>query len=479
MKIAIVLFFLVIAFVMLGLLFASKPYFNQKSPSRPSIYWPLALGLNALAIFLFALHLALAQDLVTPSFIGTVANSVLISALLFQAIFFRCLRTKINSKLPTGAIFISLIFGVVFEAFKMQTDANGRMVAVGCFMLPIIGWQIFEIFKSTRASTSHQLSFLLYTTVIEFVLTAIRVAVAAQTPSPLISVEQASILLVVVTWVLLAAQVLGYSAMNGYWAEHIAKQSLLLENDNIRVNKSLAEQAKLINDLSRLNKMTSAGALTASIAHELSQPIQSLSLNVELIHQLSTESTASKSQMIAETSAHMLEDINRAVNIISTLRNVFTSEKNPTENIFLSSQLEKLNPLLLSQSTKLSIAVKVNLDSKSQISANSSELQQVVLNIFNNACDALNNYDIIDKQISIQTYDSGNWVYCRVEDNGPGIAIEERDAVFVILKSNKQTGMGIGLWLCKHIVERNHGNLWVETSPLGGAALVMRFPAVS
>jgi signal transduction histidine kinase len=320
---------------------------------------------------------------------------------------------------------------------------------------------------------------LLYTTVIEFVLTAIRVAVAAQTPSPLISVEQASILLVVVTWVLLAAQVLGYSAMNGYWAEHIAKQSLLLENDNIRVNKSLAEQAKLINDLSRLNKMTSAGALTASIAHELSQPIQSLSLNVELIHQLSTESTASKSQMIAETSAHMLEDINRAVNIISTLRNVFTSEKNPTENIFLSSQLEKLNPLLLSQSTKLSIAVKVNLDSKSQISANSSELQQVVLNIFNNACDALNNYDIIDKQISIQTYDSGNWVYCRVEDNGPGIAIEERDAVFVILKSNKQTGMGIGLWLCKHIVERNHGNLWVETSPLGGAALVMRFPAVS
>jgi ABC-type uncharacterized transport system permease subunit len=51
MKIAIVLFFLVIAFVMLGLLFASKPYFNQKSPSRPSIYWPLALGLNALAIF--------------------------------------------------------------------------------------------------------------------------------------------------------------------------------------------------------------------------------------------------------------------------------------------------------------------------------------------------------------------------------------------------------------------------------------------
>ena len=87
MKIAIVLFFLVIAFVMLGLLFASKPYFTQQAPSRPSLYWPLALGLNALAIFLFALHLAVAKDLETPSLIATLANSILISALLFQASF--------------------------------------------------------------------------------------------------------------------------------------------------------------------------------------------------------------------------------------------------------------------------------------------------------------------------------------------------------------------------------------------------------
>jgi signal transduction histidine kinase len=476
MKIAIVLFFLVIAFVMLGLLFASKPYFTQQAPSRPSLYWPLALGLNALAIFLFALHLAVATDLENPSLIATLANLILISALLFQAIFFRSLRTRIDTKFSVGAVFISLLFGAVFETFKLQTNAAGRIISVGSFMLPIIAWQIYEVFKSARASNSHQLNFLLYTTSIEFILTAARIVVVANIRDDLISIEQATILLVIVTWVLLAAQVLGYSAMNGYWAEHIAKQNASFESDSIRIHKLLAEQTKLINDLSRLNKMASAGALTASIAHELSQPIQSLSLNAELVHQLSSDRSPPSLKTLTEISLNLLEDVRRTVDIVSTLRNVFTHEKNPTQVLCLSTQLEKLNPLFQSQSAKFGITTKVILGSRRQINANSSELQQVALNIFNNACDALKHVEIIDKKISIQTYDEGEWVYCRIEDNGPGIPVEDQEEVFAILKSSKQSGMRIGLWLCKHIVERSHGNIWVENSLLGGAALVIRFP---
>jgi signal transduction histidine kinase len=63
-----------------------------------------------------------------------------------------------------------------------------------------------------------------------------------------------------------------------------------------------------------------------------------------------------------------------------------------------------------------------------------------------------------------------------ISDNGPGIPQEKRSSIFDLMKSNKKEGMGLGLWLCKHIVDRHQGQIFYQESNLGGAEFVVRLP---
>jgi signal transduction histidine kinase len=104
------------------------------------------------------------------------------------------------------------------------------------------------------------------------------------------------------------------------------------------------------------------------------------------------------------------------------------------------------------------------------------ELHQVLMNLIFNSLEALESLPAGQARLMIQSTQRGAQLEITVADNGPGVAAEIKDMLFEILSSNKTSGMGLGLWLCKSIVERHGGTITYQSSALGGANFRILLP---
>jgi hypothetical protein len=132
--------------------------------------------------------------------------------------------------------------------------------------------------------------------------------------------------------------------------------------------------------------------------------------------------------------------------------------------------------VLLPQVRDLKIDLNFDLNVNQSIPLNSNEISQVIINLLNNSIEALSNSNQSNKEIQIHTRIFGNYVELKISDNGPGVPDHLKASIFELMKTNKKQGMGLGLWLCKHIVERHQGRISYQQSPLGGAEFLIQLP---
>jgi signal transduction histidine kinase len=112
------------------------------------------------------------------------------------------------------------------------------------------------------------------------------------------------------------------------------------------------------------------------------------------------------------------------------------------------------------------------------VNINRTEIQQVVLNLINNAIQALAESRSNAKTLKIESHDVADGVEILITDNGPGIPMEAQSHLFELLAdSNKKTGMGLGLWLCRHIITRHGGNIGYQDAKGGGAQFGIFLPS--
>jgi signal transduction histidine kinase len=105
-------------------------------------------------------------------------------------------------------------------------------------------------------------------------------------------------------------------------------------------------------------------------------------------------------------------------------------------------------------------------------------MQQVILNLFTNAIQALNESVANPKILCVESRYAQGGVEILISDNGSGIPAEMQDHLFELLSdSNKRSGMGLGLWLCHHIVSRHGGHIRYQDAPSGGAQFIVFLPA--
>ena len=102
----------------------------------------------------------------------------------------------------------------------------------------------------------------------------------------------------------------------------------------------------------------------------------------------------------------------------------------------------------------------------------------MILNLVNNDVQALANAGTLQRRITIEAIKAGQLVRLTVSDNGSGVPVEFKSHLFELLSTTKQTGMGLGLWLCKHIVTRYSGSIHHEDAIGGGAKFVVEFPTL-
>ena len=124
----------------------------------------------------------------------------------------------------------------------------------------------------------------------------------------------------------------------------------------------------------------------------------------------------------------------------------------------------------------LHIQIQLRVDDDLVIRVNSSEIEQVILNLLNNAAQALANSGTLQRRIAIEATKTGNSVRLSISDNGAGVPEDFKSQLFELLSTTKQTGMGLGLWLCKHIVTRYSGSIHYEDAVGGGAKFVIELP---
>lgn len=116
------------------------------------------------------------------------------------------------------------------------------------------------------------------------------------------------------------------------------------------------------------------------------------------------------------------------------------------------------------------------MDPSLEIQITSSELRQVILNLVNNAIQAISKSATINPLISIDASQHSGTVQISTTDNGPGISKENQANLFEILISTKQSGMGLGLWLCQYMITRHGGSIHYEDALGGGARFVIEIP---
>ena len=101
----------------------------------------------------------------------------------------------------------------------------------------------------------------------------------------------------------------------------------------------------------------------------------------------------------------------------------------------------------------------------------------MLINIIANSVDALVMSDRSDKKIYVKTQRLGSHAYLHIADNGPGVPLERQNEIFELLQTHKPQGCGLGLWLCRALLDRHHGSIACQSSAQGGAEFVIQLPA--
>jgi PAS domain S-box-containing protein len=246
--------------------------------------------------------------------------------------------------------------------------------------------------------------------------------------------------------------------------------------------RRLSEEAlgKLRSELAHMTRVTSLGALTASIAHEINQPLSGIVTNAgTCLRMLSADPP--NVDGARETARRTIRDGNRASEVIARLRALFSKKDTTVEQVDLSEAAREVIALSLNDLNKNRVTVHAELaDDLPHVLGDRIQLQQVILNLLRNASDAMSAIDDRPRRLLIRTErEEGESVRLTVQDTGVGIDPKDLDALFNAFYTTKSAGMGIGLSISRSIIESHHGRLWAAPNDGPGAIFSFSIPRIS
>jgi PAS domain S-box-containing protein len=228
--------------------------------------------------------------------------------------------------------------------------------------------------------------------------------------------------------------------------------------------------------LAHLSRAAVLGELSGAFAHELSQPLTSILGNAEAVLQLLSRDTPNL-QEIRDIMRDIIRDDVRAAEVIQRLRSMLSRGEVSREPVDLNQVVRDMVELARGDLMTRNVSVSTNLDAGALVLGDRVQLQQVVLNLIVNACEAMSGISPDERELAISTrFDASRRAFeCVVADRGCGIAPQDLERIFQPFVTTKQRGLGLGLAICRSIVEAHGGNLWAENGDSRGA--VFRFTA--
>ena len=217
-------------------------------------------------------------------------------------------------------------------------------------------------------------------------------------------------------------------------------------------------------------KVAAIGTATARILHQIKNPLQTVVLNADILQDERIVSDATGRREVCEA---IVSESQRLVSMLDEL-SVYASGARRAlarQPVLLH---EIIGQIARQEERDASIRVDAGVLGEAVVFADPYYLRQVFENLVRNACEAMHDQD--DRRLTLRVESAAGSAEVRVTDNGPGIEAEKLDQIFQPFVSTKGKGMGLGLAICREIVEGHGGRLEVESTPGVGSTFIVRLP---
>lgn len=243
--------------------------------------------------------------------------------------------------------------------------------------------------------------------------------------------------------------------------------------------RKLSEEAlaKARSELAKVTSITSLGVLTASIAHEVNQPLSGIITNAgTCLRMLSADPP--NIDGARETVRRTIRDGNRASDVITRLRTLYSKKEPSPEAMDLNEATREVTALSLTEIQRSGAILRYELaEDLPPVIGDRIQLQQVILNLLRNAADAMSTIDNRPRELLIRTErEEPNRVRLSVKDSGVGLTPQAAERIFQAFYTTKTDGMGIGLSVSRSIVEAHQGHLWATPNDGPGSTFSFAIP---
>ena len=480
MELANQIFFIAFSLIGLGLFLSALYQYRANGASGYGIYWPLSVGIFSLSSFSFGIALW------THPFFLTIANTSFIVSVFLLIFLYRSWNQKPFTKIQTLFLWLIPVFIFFFYDYLrvMPGTFKHRVALITITQEILLIWQIWELRKHyiiDRTIVVRWLIFLTAFTLVGEICRTLWVLFGSTQTNFFLYAQDA--LAMTLLWIGYGSTILVYVALGSFYLEkqirkenQIANALKSTKEENERITELLKEKERLIYGLLKANKTAATGALSASIAHELNQPLGASNLNIQFL-KMKLEKGVLNPELGKEVLDSLEEDNKRAATIVKSLRSIFNDSNASAEEVPVSELITKVLDIVTPELRSKNIQIQLRVDDDLIMKVNSAEIEQVILNLLNNAGQSLANSGTLQRRITIEAIKVGRSIRLSITDNGTGVPIEFKPQLFELLSTTKQTGMGLGLWLCKHIVTRYGGSIHYEDAIGGGARFIVELPS--
>ena len=259
-----------------------------------------------------------------------------------------------------------------------------------------------------------------------------------------------------------------------------ANEELMLEiaertRAEAELRESIAEQKRAEEalrqaqaDLAHVNRVTTMGELTASLAHEVNQPIAAAATDANTCLRWLARDQPDLEEARA-AAARVVKDANRAAEIVSRIRLLFKKDTSQRELVDVNEIIREMIVLLRGEANRYSITFRTDLATKlPQVMADRVQLQQVLMNLMINSIDAMREVEGARELTINSRWPENERLLISVSDTGVGLASQHADQIFNAFVTTKPNGTGMGLSISRSIVQAHGGRLWAgDNSPRG------------
>lgn len=261
--------------------------------------------------------------------------------------------------------------------------------------------------------------------------------------------------------------------------EHLGDEPVFMGTVQDITDGKLAEEAlnRTRSELAHVARVATLNAMTASIAHEVSQPIFGILTNANTCVRMLAADPPNLTGA-AETTRRTIRDANRASEVIKRLRAMFSAKASVMEIADFNEVVNEVIALSMSELRRNNASLQTDFaDDLPRVSVDRVQLQQVILNLLLNAADAMAGIEDRPRTILVQTgLDDNNRIRLNVRDSGTGFDPNSVEKLFSAFYTTKEKGMGVGLSISRSIIEKHKGRLWAEVNQGPGATFSFYIP---